>query len=308
MRAWADGSSCRATARRATVRPCRFSSSSRLVREGGGGRGGGGEKREKGGVREGGGEREREREKKGKKGESGIQYECVNNSVCVGGGAGPNDPRLGPARNGLKRLKMLRHPNVIKASLRVLLAWLLLLLFFLLLLLLLLLAWAPSRFWGGEEYAPPCKLLATLIIGMEQFIDGLEIERGLSGKEPGPVVFLVTEPVVPLVDKLEQLALSAKEKEEYFAFGLHHITRAVSFLANDCRMVRNCLHCQANEQDFPLYLLCVAIPCGMRFTQDKINQEKKNKGIFVPGPAFSLFSLSLSPSPIELSAVPWTSM
>jgi SCY1-like protein 1 len=50
-------------------------------------------------------------------------------------------------------------------------------------------------------------------------------------------IYIVTEPVVPLSEKLKELNLGGTQRDEYFAWGLHQITKAVSFLNNDCKLV-----------------------------------------------------------------------
>ncbi|GBF94506.1 hypothetical protein Rsub_07040 [Raphidocelis subcapitata] len=92
--------------------------------------------------------------------------------------ADPNDRKLAAARNGVRRLKMLRHPNILT------------------------------------------------------YKDSLELpERG------GVTLYLVTEAVKPLAKALEELALSGQHRDEYLATGILHMTNAVSFLNNDCKMI-----------------------------------------------------------------------
>ncbi|GLC35616.1 hypothetical protein PLESTM_000343500 [Pleodorina starrii] len=90
----------------------------------------------------------------------------------------PNDRKLVCARNGVKRLKMLRHPNILA------------------------------------------------------FKDSTETtEKGAT------VILLVTEPVKPLKDVLKELDLEGQHRDEYFAMGMLHITNAISFLNNDCKLI-----------------------------------------------------------------------
>ncbi|KXZ49263.1 hypothetical protein GPECTOR_22g856 [Gonium pectorale] len=90
----------------------------------------------------------------------------------------PNDPKLVCARNGVKRLKMLRHPNILA------------------------------------------------------YKDSAETtEKGAS------VVLLVTEPVKPLKEVLKELELTGQHRDEYYAMGMLHMTNAVSFLNNDCKLI-----------------------------------------------------------------------
>lgn len=92
------------------------------------------------------------------------------------------DARLAPARNGVKRLRTVRHPNVLS------------------------------------------------------FLHSTEVEsmEGSSGKL---TIYVVTEPVAPLAEKLKELNLEGTQRDEYYAWGLHQITKAVSFLNNDCKLV-----------------------------------------------------------------------
>ncbi|GFR47514.1 hypothetical protein Agub_g9146 [Astrephomene gubernaculifera] len=90
----------------------------------------------------------------------------------------PNDRRLVCARNGVKRLKMLRHPNILA------------------------------------------------------YKDSTETtEKGAT------VILLVTEPVKPLKEVLKELDLQGQHRDEYFAMGMLHMTNAVSFLNNDCKLI-----------------------------------------------------------------------
>ncbi|KAK3284628.1 hypothetical protein CYMTET_7730 [Cymbomonas tetramitiformis] len=92
------------------------------------------------------------------------------------------DPRMIAAKNGVKRLRTIKHPNVL------------------------------------------------------EFKDSLELEQGeKSGGEP--VIYLVTEPVKPLKQVLRELNLDSSAKEQYLSWGLHQITKAVSFLSNDCKLI-----------------------------------------------------------------------
>ncbi|KAL6763611.1 armadillo-type protein [Haematococcus lacustris] len=99
-------------------------------------------------------------------------------SVFKMSSADPTDRRLAVARNGVKRLKMLRHPNILA------------------------------------------------------YKDGAEVqEKGQT------VLYLVTQPVKPLKLVLETLNLQGKYRDEYLAMGILHMTNAVSFLNNDCKLI-----------------------------------------------------------------------
>lgn len=88
------------------------------------------------------------------------------------------DPKLTSARNGVKRLRTLRHPNVLS------------------------------------------------------FKDTAELdERGEI------IIYLVTEPVTPLLDVLQTLDMSGPARQEYVAMGLYHIAKAVSFINSDCKLI-----------------------------------------------------------------------
>eukprot|EP00899_Mesostigma_viride_P015990 jgi/Mesvir1/24392/Mv11060-RA.1 len=90
------------------------------------------------------------------------------------------DARLDVARNGLKRLRTLRHPYIVS------------------------------------------------------FLDGKEVD---GEKGAGPTVYIVTEPVQPLSELLASLSLQGQHRDDYFAWGIHQITEAVSFLSNSCKMI-----------------------------------------------------------------------
>uniref|UniRef100_A0A7S0RU83 Protein kinase domain-containing protein n=1 Tax=Pyramimonas obovata TaxID=1411642 RepID=A0A7S0RU83_9CHLO len=93
-----------------------------------------------------------------------------------------DDPVWLIAKNGAKRLKTLRHPNVV------------------------------------------------------EFKESIEIEQGEKSGE-GPVIYIITEPVTPLDERLSSLDLKGNDKSQYYAVGIHQVTKAVSFLNNDCKLV-----------------------------------------------------------------------
>jgi len=86
------------------------------------------------------------------------------------------------AKNGARRLKMLRHPNVLE-----------------------------------YKYS-------------------VEMEQG-EKSGGGPVLYIVTEAVAPLETKLKELALDGKDRDQYMAVGMNQITKAISFMNNDCRLI-----------------------------------------------------------------------
>ncbi|KAG9457148.1 hypothetical protein H6P81_001656 [Aristolochia fimbriata] len=97
-------------------------------------------------------------------------------------GSNPQDGHLAAGRNGVKRLRTVRHPNILS------------------------------------------------------FLHSTEAETfdGTSNKH---TIYLVTEPVMPLAQKIKELGLEGTQRNEYFAWGLHQIAKAVSFLNNDCKLV-----------------------------------------------------------------------
>uniref|UniRef100_A0A6N2MQZ7 Protein kinase domain-containing protein n=1 Tax=Salix viminalis TaxID=40686 RepID=A0A6N2MQZ7_SALVM len=50
-------------------------------------------------------------------------------------------------------------------------------------------------------------------------------------------IYIVTEPVMPLSEKIKELGLEGTQRDEYYAWGLNQIAKAVSFLNNDCKLV-----------------------------------------------------------------------
>ncbi|KAJ1285966.1 hypothetical protein BS78_03G317800 [Paspalum vaginatum] len=97
-------------------------------------------------------------------------------------GSNPQDRHLVAGRNGVKRLRTVRHPNIL------------------------------SFLHSTEAEAP----------------DGPAMKH---------TIYIVTEPVMPLSEKLKELNLGGTQRDEYFAWGLHQISKAVSFLNNDCKLV-----------------------------------------------------------------------
>ncbi|OIW13783.1 hypothetical protein TanjilG_31672 [Lupinus angustifolius] len=97
-------------------------------------------------------------------------------------GSSAQDGHLAAGRNGVKRLRTVRHPNVLS------------------------------------------------------FLHSAEIETYDAGT-PKVTIYIVTEPVMPLSDKIKELGLKGTQRDEYYAWGLHQIAKAVSFLNNDCKLV-----------------------------------------------------------------------
>ncbi|WOK95872.1 putative inactive serine/threonine-protein kinase scy1 isoform X4 [Canna indica] len=97
-------------------------------------------------------------------------------------GSSSQDGHLAAGRNGVKRLRTVRHPNILS-------------------------------FLHSTE---------------------AEISDGSTLKH---TIYIVTEPVMPLSEKIKELNLSGTQRDEYFAWGLHQISKAVSFLNNDCKLV-----------------------------------------------------------------------
>ncbi|XP_058110670.1 uncharacterized protein LOC131253619 [Magnolia sinica] len=97
-------------------------------------------------------------------------------------GSNPQDGHLTAGRNGVKRLRTVRHPNILS------------------------------------------------------FLHSTEAEA-LDGSNNKHTIYIVTEPVMPLSEKIKELGLEGTQRDEYYAWGLHQIAKAVSFLNNDCKLV-----------------------------------------------------------------------
>ncbi|XP_059300939.1 uncharacterized protein LOC132053101 isoform X2 [Lycium ferocissimum] len=97
-------------------------------------------------------------------------------------GSNANDGHLAAGRNGVKRLRTVRHPNILS------------------------------------------------------FLYSTEAET-FDGSTTKVTIYIVTEPVMPLSEKLKELGLKGTQRDEYYAWGLHRIAKAVSFLNNDCKLV-----------------------------------------------------------------------
>ncbi|KAI8008126.1 putative inactive serine/threonine-protein kinase scy1 [Camellia lanceoleosa] len=97
-------------------------------------------------------------------------------------GSNANDGLLAAGRNGVKRLRTVRHPNILS------------------------------------------------------FLHSLEAET-FDGSTAKVTIYIVTEPVMPLSEKIRELGLEGTQRDEYYAWGLNQITKAVSFLNNDCKLV-----------------------------------------------------------------------
>ncbi|GMI83264.1 cytoplasmic tRNA export protein [Hibiscus trionum] len=97
-------------------------------------------------------------------------------------GTNPQDGHLAAGRNGVRRLRTVRHPNILS------------------------------------------------------FLHSTEVES-FDGPSPKVTIYIVTEPVVPLSEKIKELGLEGTQRDEYYAWGLHQVSKAVSFLNNDCKLV-----------------------------------------------------------------------
>ncbi|RYQ91355.1 hypothetical protein Ahy_B09g097246 isoform F [Arachis hypogaea] len=97
-------------------------------------------------------------------------------------GSTAQDGHLAAGRNGVKRLRTVRHPNILS------------------------------------------------------FLHSTEVET-YDGGSPKVTIYIVTEPVMPLTDKIRELGLEGTQRDEYYAWGLHQVAKAVSFLNNDCKLV-----------------------------------------------------------------------
>ncbi|CAN4095084.1 unnamed protein product [Withania somnifera] len=103
-------------------------------------------------------------------------------SVFALSGSNTSDGHLTAGRNGVKRLRTVRHPNILS------------------------------------------------------FLHSTETENS-DGSSNKVTIYIVTEPVMPLSEKLKELGLKGTQRDEYYAWGLHRIAKAVSFLNNDCKLV-----------------------------------------------------------------------
>ncbi|PON37894.1 Coatomer beta subunit [Trema orientale] len=103
-------------------------------------------------------------------------------SVFSLSGSNAQDGHLAAGRNGVKRLRTVRHPNILS------------------------------------------------------FLHSTETET-FDGSTTKVTIYIVTEPVMPLSEKIKELGLEGTQRDEYFAWGLHQIAKAVSFLNNDCKLV-----------------------------------------------------------------------
>lgn len=97
-------------------------------------------------------------------------------------GSNAQDGHLAAGRNGVKRLRTVRHPNILS------------------------------------------------------FLHSTEAET-IDGSTSKVTIYIVTEPVMPLSEKIKELGLEGTQRDEYYAWGLHQVAKAVSFLNNDCKLV-----------------------------------------------------------------------
>ncbi|CAL5404759.1 unnamed protein product [Camellia sinensis] len=79
-------------------------------------------------------------------------------------------------------------------------------------------------------------LLAAGCNGVKRLRTSMEAET-FDGSTAKVTIYIVTEPVMPLSEKIRELGLEGTQRDEYYAWGLNQITKAVSFLNNDCKLV-----------------------------------------------------------------------
>lgn len=103
-------------------------------------------------------------------------------SIFALSGSNAQDGHLAAGRNGVKRLRTVRHPNILS------------------------------------------------------FLHSTEAQT-FDGSTTKVTIYIVTEPVMPLSEKIKELGLEGTQRDEYYAWGLHQIAKAVSFLNNDCKLV-----------------------------------------------------------------------
>ncbi|XP_038720856.1 probable inactive serine/threonine-protein kinase scy1 isoform X2 [Tripterygium wilfordii] len=103
-------------------------------------------------------------------------------SIFALSGSNAQDGHLAAGRNGVKRLRTVRHPNILS------------------------------------------------------FLHSTEVET-FDGSSTKVTIYIVTEPVMPLSEKSKELGLEGTQRDEYYAWGLNQIAKAVSFLNNDCKLV-----------------------------------------------------------------------
>ncbi|CAN1852456.1 N-terminal kinase-like protein [Linum perenne] len=103
-------------------------------------------------------------------------------SIFCLSGSSAQDGHLAAGRNGVKRLRTVRHPNILS------------------------------------------------------FLHSTELET-FDASMSRVTLYMVTEPVIPLSEKIKELGLEGTQRDEYYAWGLNQIAKAVSFLNNDCKLV-----------------------------------------------------------------------
>eukprot|EP00897_Mesotaenium_endlicherianum_P001621 jgi/Mesen1/1487/ME000132S00434 len=69
------------------------------------------------------------------------------------------------------------------------------------------------------------------------FLHSTEVEKDETGAAK-PTIYVVTEPVLPLSEMIKELGLEGTQRDEYYAWGLNQIAKAVSFLNNDCKLYK----------------------------------------------------------------------
>ncbi|KAG6548110.1 hypothetical protein Mapa_010390 [Marchantia paleacea] len=93
------------------------------------------------------------------------------------------DGRLAAARIGAKRLRAIRHPNIL------------------------------------------------------EFLHSTETETVVEGGVIKTTIYIVTEPVMPLAEKIKELNFKGTQRNEFYGWGLRQITKAITYLHSECALV-----------------------------------------------------------------------
>ncbi|CAN1128799.1 N-terminal kinase-like protein [Linum perenne] len=67
------------------------------------------------------------------------------------------------------------------------------------------------------------------------FLHSTELEA-FYGSVSRVTLYMVTELVIPLSEKIKVVGLEGTQRDEYYAWGLNQTAKAVSFLNNDCKL------------------------------------------------------------------------
>ena len=167
------------------------------------------------------------------------------------------------------------------------------------------------RFWNAHDVSQ--NIISWILRLPEQCLLQLRHPNVLSFKETieveergETVLYLVTEAAEPLTTTLRSLDISNTHREQYLFVGLHQVAAALSFLANDCKLIHGNICAAAvavtEALDWKLH--------AFDLTTDYDTFSSAATGYGAPMPDISAASWAVSPQylPGELAKSDWSAI